>query len=408
MLRDSQDFYTQRVGGSWVVPYMKGRGLGWAAGTCGVGLAPKGWRTTTQHLLRLGHSEEAIIGSGVGFRSSKTGDVLDALRNRLTVPIHDARGDIIAFTGRATSADERAGSPKYLNTRTTDLFHKKDVLFGLNEQRNALTKGATPVIVEGVMDTMAIRQAQWETKAQNMCAVAPLGTALTERHVAELIDVVGQDRTIVAAFDPDTAGQKAGARAWQLMREYGNEVRSIALPTGADPAALVERGESSELSAALADAPPLWQQIVRQDMADLGAPEDAVQAVVHARHVLDKHADFIPQRDSYAFTMTIARQYDLVDSAFLWEASQRLSERPDRRTMAASSEAARPPRPAQPLQGIESGRGGSRFDAELAAARQSRTAGFGSSPGLGSNIGRPPTVNMSASRNVQGDREQAR
>ncbi|HEX9081054.1 MAG TPA: CHC2 zinc finger domain-containing protein, partial [Holophagaceae bacterium] len=111
--------------------YLRQRGYGEAfLGEAGFGVAPDAWESLVTHLRGLGFSSDLLEQAGLASRSER-GTQIDFLRNRLTIPIHDARGRLVAFGGRVFGD----GQPKYLNTRDTPLFHKGETLFGFHRAK---------------------------------------------------------------------------------------------------------------------------------------------------------------------------------------------------------------------------------------------------------------------------------
>ncbi len=185
----------------------------------GFGMAPDGWDHLVAHLRGLGFSGELLEQAGLASRSER-GTQVDFLRNRLTIPIHDARGRMVAFGGRILGE----GQPKYLNTRDTPLFHKGETLFGLHSAKGALNQGA--LVVEGYFDVLQLHQRGIHQ------AVAPLGTALTEDHLR----LMGRfTRMVTLCFDGDAAGRRAMEKGLRLALPLGFEVRLLELPSGEDP-----------------------------------------------------------------------------------------------------------------------------------------------------------------------------
>ena len=212
-------YYTARYPGSWAATYLAER-----LGTdlthddrFTVGYAPAGWTSLTDHLRRRGATDTELVAAGLG-RIASTGRVIDQFRDRLVFAIHAEDGAIHGFIGRRNphhdgeDADRRGG-PKYLNTGQTDLFDKGALLFGHHEARTALAAGATPVLVEGPVDAIAVTVAG----EGRHVGVAPLGTAFTDTQANQLTPYIGaQQPGILIGTDADAAGWKAAQRAyWQ-------------------------------------------------------------------------------------------------------------------------------------------------------------------------------------------------
>jgi len=219
--------------------YLRERGYAGAfLQEAGFGMAPDGWDALANHLRGLNFSGELLEQAGLASRSER-GTHIDFLRNRLTIPIHDARGRVVAFGGRimgggSTSESEASGSaqgarygggqPKYLNTRDTPLFHKGGTLFGFHRAKGAMKDGA--LVVEGYFDVLQLHQHGIHQ------AVAPLGTALTEEHLKALGRFT---RRVILCFDGDAAGRRAMEKSLRMALPLGFEVRLLELPQGEDP-----------------------------------------------------------------------------------------------------------------------------------------------------------------------------
>jgi DNA primase len=260
ILRHAQDFYTAQLAASWAPAYLDSRGISTAiAHEWDIGFAPGNWTALTDHLRRLGCSDDEIETAGVAKRSSR-GTLIDRFRDRVMLPVHDERGRIAGFIGRA-HPDAGDGVPKYLNSPETAGFRKGSLLFGLARARPALAQGAVPVIVEGPFDAIAVTLADPDRHA----GLAPCGTALTSRQAELLSQAADLPRTgILVAFDPDAAGRRAAVRAYGILRPYTPRLLSAQL-NGEDPAEIfrqngatglraVLRGHHELLSAVLIDA----------------------------------------------------------------------------------------------------------------------------------------------------------
>nr|WP_320133346.1 DNA primase [uncultured Holophaga sp.] len=221
VLDSAQEFYARRLKESpKAESYLAGRGIRPPfAVESGLGLAPDAWEALVGHLRQQGFSTELIEQAGLAGRSER-GSSLDFLRDRLTIPIHDARGRLIAFGGRAFGD----AKPKYLNTRETPLFNKGSVLFGFHRAKGHMRDGA--LVVEGYFDVLTLHQ---EGIHQ---AVAPLGTALTEEHLKLIARFT---KRLVLCFDGDAAGLRAMEKGLKLALPMGFDVRLLLLPLGEDP-----------------------------------------------------------------------------------------------------------------------------------------------------------------------------
>jgi DNA primase len=196
-----------------------------------IGFAPESRNGLKEHLAANGVSAQDMIDTGMV--ATREGDPLpyDRFRNRVMFPIMDFRGRVIAFGGRALSADVPA---KYLNSPETELFHKRQTLYNGQTARQAARDGKTVIVVEGYLDVIAAVSAGFEG------TVAPLGTALTEEHLQLLWRM---SDVPVLCFDGDKAGLKAAERAADIVMPHlkpGQTVKIATLPEGLDPDDLIK------------------------------------------------------------------------------------------------------------------------------------------------------------------------
>lgn len=156
----------------------------------------------------------------------------DFFRDKLMFPIFNARGQIVAFSGRCLDGSE----PKYINTTDTELFHKRKTIFGFNFARDAIHRANRSIVVEGQIDAIQMQCHGFPE------TVAPLGTALTEDHISILCKA---NRNIIFCFDGDTAGQKAAARACDIVMPFlrdTSDVRFAFVTGGKDPDEVLKSG----------------------------------------------------------------------------------------------------------------------------------------------------------------------
>jgi len=237
----------------------------------------------------LGQFDEAML-SEAGMRIEVEGkDPYDRFRNRLMLPIHDARGRVIAFGGRILDSEANPGAPKYLNSPDTPLFDKGRTLYNLHRAAPAARQSGRMIVVEGYMDAIALANAGIRE------AVAPLGTALTENQIELLWRQV--ERPILC-FDGDNAGQRAAmraiARALPMLRP-AHSLAIVRLPAGMDPDDLIKDKGPEAMEALLAQPDSLLDTLWEFERAasPLNSPED--KAGLKAR-LLD-HVDSIQHPD---------------------------------------------------------------------------------------------------------------
>jgi DNA primase len=204
----------------------------------------------------LGVSDSEILAAGLG-STSRTGNVIDRFRDRLMMPIYHGE-QLHGFIGRRNPDHDDAG-PKYLNTPETVLFRKGDQLFGLTESSQALAAGATPVLVEGFVDAIAVTLAA----AGAAVGVAPLGTAFTDTQADQLRPYIGDGKPgVIVACDGDLAGHKAAIRAYWQLTARGDNPRHLVMAAGLDPAALLQTRGTAALRETLTHAISLADVVI--------------------------------------------------------------------------------------------------------------------------------------------------
>ena len=248
VLDDAMQFYQDQLGRSWVPGYLAERGISTAAThQWHIGYAPGGWATLTGHLRAAGHDDDAIQAAGLA-RISSRGTLIDHFRDRVMLPVHDQRGNIAGFLGRARPG---AGPeiPKYLNSPEISSYRKGSLLFGLHQARDLLARGATPVIVEGPFDAIAVTAAD----PGRHVGLAPCGTALTSNQAVVLAQAADLGSTgVLVAFDDDQPGRKAAVRAYEILRTVSGRLQSAAL-SGNDPAEILQTQGPAALRTILRD-----------------------------------------------------------------------------------------------------------------------------------------------------------
>lgn len=211
--------------------YLINRGLSGAiAARYQLGFARDSWDDLLNTLTAKNISTKNLEAAGL-ISSNDQGRVYDKFRGRIIFPIHDQRGRVIAFGGRALGD----GEPKYLNSPETPVFHKGKELYGLYQALNEISRQSQAIVVEGYMDVIALSQSGIEN------VVASLGTATTPTHIERLFR---QCNEIVFCFDGDRAGRQAAWRALEntlpSMRD-GRQASFLFLPEGEDPDTYVRK-----------------------------------------------------------------------------------------------------------------------------------------------------------------------
>ncbi|HEY4607303.1 MAG TPA: DNA primase [Acidimicrobiia bacterium] len=263
-----------------------------------IGFAATDWDTLTKELKAGGVDDRVLIDAGLSRRGRQ--GLFDVFRGRLLFPIHDLRGDPVGFGGRKIDEIDRSltNNPdaKYVNSADSIVYHKAQVLFGLDRARREISDTNPAVIVEGYTDVIAMHQAGIKT------AVATCGTALGDGHF-DLLRRFGE--RVVLAFDSDEAGSKAALRGDQLESPFrlDLDVRVAVMPDGLDPADLVQQGRSEELVASVLGARPLLERRLEHEVArhDLTGPEGRARALHAAAAQVRRVNDEIARREYSRF-----------------------------------------------------------------------------------------------------------
>jgi DNA primase len=247
--------------------YLATRGLDGEARTrFRLGYGPADRFALRDHLASKGVPAELMMEAGLLVHGEEIAVPYDRFRDRVMFPIHDSRGRVIAFGGRAMSAEVAA---KYLNSPETPLFHKGHLLFNHHNARKAAHDTGQVIVVEGYVDVIAMSLSGYPQ------TVAPLGTALTEDQLGLLWRMADEP---VICLDGDKAGRKAASRAIDLalpLLEPGTSLSFALLPDGQDPDDLARSGGRQAIAEVVAAARPLvdmlWQREV--EAGPLDTPE---------------------------------------------------------------------------------------------------------------------------------------
>lgn len=193
----------------------------------GIGFAKDSWDDMIKHMKSLGYKEEDLVRANLIQKSEKTGNYFDLFRSRLIFPIIDLKSRVVGFSGRIIGQ----GEPKYYNSRESEVFKKGNILFGLNLVKNNKNRDKI-LLVEGNIDVVKLHQMGINY------AVAPLGTAFTERQ-ATLLKRFG--REVYLCLDGDFAGQKATHRDIEILRNIGITPKILKIPDNLDPDEFIDK-----------------------------------------------------------------------------------------------------------------------------------------------------------------------
>ncbi|MDQ1597067.1 MAG: primase, partial [Microbacteriaceae bacterium] len=243
-----------------------------------IGFAPKSYDALSKHLKTLGYSEAELLAAGLVGQGDR--GTYDRFRGRLVWPIRDVTGATLGFGARKLLDDDQG--PKYLNTPETAVYHKSQVLYGLDLAKRDISRGRQVVVVEGYTDVMACHLAGITT------AVATCGTAFGVDHIKVVRRVLGDvdnaDTTgtgeVIFTFDPDEAGQKAASRAFGEEQRFAAQTFVAVAPDGLDPCDLrLNRGDDAVRRLVQAKK-PMFEFMIRRVLA--GHNLDTVEGRVAA------------------------------------------------------------------------------------------------------------------------------
>ena len=203
----------------------------------GIGFAPNSWNGLVDAMKAKGYTDQEL--KDAGLVSEKNGRIYDRFRNRLMFPIIDVRGNVIGFGGRVMDDS----TPKYLNSPETIIFNKRKNLFALNLAKKS--KLGYLILVEGYMDAVALHQYGFD------CAVASLGTSLTQEHAVLLSRYTEQ---VVLIYDGDEAGQNATRRAIPMLEAAGIQVKVLRMHDAKDPDEYLKKYGAAKFKVLLEEA----------------------------------------------------------------------------------------------------------------------------------------------------------
>lgn len=267
-----------------------------AAAMFGVGYAPQGGEVLRRHLRQLGYSDAELVKAGLVAQGRNA--PYDRFRGRLVWPIRDLLGDVVGFGARRLYDDDRIEA-KYLNTPETPIYHKSQVLYGVDLAKKDIARSSQAVVVEGYTDVMACHLAGVTT------AVATCGTAFGEDHARVLRRLLrDQDELlgrVIFTFDGDEAGQKAALRAFEGDQRFVGQTFVAIEPSGLDPCELRQRSGDAAVRELIARHRPLFEFAVRTkiDEFDLDHAEGRTRALDSAVAVVARIRDRA-LRDEYA------------------------------------------------------------------------------------------------------------
>jgi DNA primase len=275
MHREAQTFFVKQLEGTLegkaARAYLEDRGLDQdAIARFGIGYAPSGGDALLRQ-LKPKYNQKLLVDSGLVSRDQSAGRLFDRFRRRITFPISNESGKIVAFGARALGDD----MPKYLNSPESPIYSKSNVLYHMDRAKEALRRQDFAILVEGYMDAIAVARAGISN------VVASCGTSLA----AQQIKLLGRfTRRVIVNYDPDVAGQSATERSLSLLLEQDFEVRVLALPPvgnkKADPDLFIRERGKDEYLKLLKEAPPYVDYLIaRARQMDLTTGEGKQRAL---------------------------------------------------------------------------------------------------------------------------------
>ncbi|MEL7324063.1 MAG: DNA primase [Pseudomonadota bacterium] len=267
------------------IEYLKDRGLsGEIVQKFGIGYVADEWDLVRKNFGQNKDNQDMLVTGGMLIENDK-GNRYDRFRGRIMFPIRDRRGRVIGFGGRVLGD----GTPKYLNSPETPIFHKGKELYGLYEVLQAYREPPRVLVVEGYMDVVALAQYGVDY------SVASLGTSTTGDHIQMLFR---QTNTVVCCYDGDRAGKEAAWRALENALQYlktGNTLKFLFLPDGEDPDSYVRKYGKQAFEQQIEQATPLssylFDNLIELHQINLGNNEGKSALRAYASALIDKIPD---------------------------------------------------------------------------------------------------------------------
>ncbi|EMA2436982.1 DNA primase [Vibrio parahaemolyticus] len=267
------------------IEYLKDRGLsGEIVQKFGIGYVADEWDLVRKNFGQNKDNQDMLVTGGMLIENDK-GNRYDRFRGRIMFPIRDRRGRVVGFGGRVLGE----GTPKYLNSPETPIFHKGKELYGLYEVLQAHREPAQILVVEGYMDVVALAQYGVDY------SVASLGTSTTGDHIQMLFR---QTNTVVCCYDGDRAGKEAAWRALENALQFlktGNTLKFLFLPDGEDPDSYVRKYGKAAFEQQIEQATPLssylFDNLIELHQINLGNNEGKSALRAYASALIDKIPD---------------------------------------------------------------------------------------------------------------------
>ncbi len=262
------------------IEYLKDRGLsGEIVQKFGIGYVADEWDLVRKNFGQNKENQDMLVTGGMLIENDK-GNRYDRFRGRVMFPIRDRRGRVIGFGGRVLGD----GTPKYLNSPETPIFHKGKELYGLYEVLQAYREPPQILVVEGYMDVVALAQYGIDY------SVASLGTSTTGDHLQVLFR---QTSTVVCCYDGDRAGREAAWRAMENALPYltdGRQLKFMFLPDGEDPDSYIRQNGKQAFEQQVSNAMPLSEFMFSSltQQVDMSTKEGMAKLSTLAVPLIDK------------------------------------------------------------------------------------------------------------------------
>ncbi|HAS3592707.1 TPA: DNA primase [Vibrio cholerae] len=280
-------FYRQQLkvpANEHAIEYLKNRGLsGEIVQKFGIGYIADEWDLVRRNFGQQRSSEDMLVTAGMLIENDN-GRRYDRFRGRVMFPIRDRRGRVIGFGGRITEQ----GTPKYLNSPETPIFHKGKELYGLYEVLQAYREPPQILVVEGYMDVVALAQYGVDY------SVASLGTSTTGDHLQLLFR---QTNHVICCYDGDRAGRDAARRAMENALEFLNAnkiLKVLFLPDGEDPDSFVRKYGKTKFEEEIENSQSLIDFLlteIKKEAPDTDSKRWGTYVATNAAPLLNKTTD---------------------------------------------------------------------------------------------------------------------
>ncbi|MBP5644773.1 MAG: DNA primase [Bacteroidales bacterium] len=242
----------------------------------GLGYCLDKWTDFTDHARKNGYSDEVLEKTGLTI-FKEDGKVFDRFKGRVMFPIYSISGRVLGFSGRVMSKEKQVA--KYVNSPDSEIYNKSNILYGLFQAKNAISRADKCYLVEGNVDVVSMHQS-------DVCnTVASCGTSLTVEQI-RLIKRYTQNITVV--YDGDSAGIKAALRAFNLLFEEGMHAHAVLFPDEEDPDSYAQKYGSTQLQEYLREHE---MNFVEFKMATSGIPDIGAIDPIRKSNLIKEYTD---------------------------------------------------------------------------------------------------------------------